>query len=120
MGELVDPADLVGAHEIAERLDVSRSQVVHVWRKRHADFFPDAHRDPRQAAAVRWLTNDDAVLHGAAALGRLQDNDDEESAHSSAHGHPAAHAGASQHAQHTPQAHSSLPPIPQKSRAVCA
>ncbi|CAB4365437.1 MAG: hypothetical protein F2681_14975 [Actinobacteria bacterium] len=30
--------DLVGAHEIAERLGVARPQVVHDWRRRHADF----------------------------------------------------------------------------------
>lgn len=30
--------DLVGAHEIAERLGVARPQVVHDWRRRHDDF----------------------------------------------------------------------------------
>ena len=30
--------DLVGAHEIAERLGVARPQVVHDWRRRHEDF----------------------------------------------------------------------------------
>ena len=30
--------DLVGAHEIAQRLGVARPQVVHEWRRRHADF----------------------------------------------------------------------------------
>jgi len=29
---------LVGAAEIAERLGVKRSTVVHDWRRRHADF----------------------------------------------------------------------------------
>ena len=34
----VDVEDLVGAHEIAERLGVARPQVVHEWRKRYDDF----------------------------------------------------------------------------------
>jgi hypothetical protein len=34
----VDPADLVGAHEIAERLGLSFPNVVHTWRRRHDDF----------------------------------------------------------------------------------
>jgi hypothetical protein len=34
----IDPSDLVGAPEIAERLGLARSQVVHNWRYRHADF----------------------------------------------------------------------------------
>lgn len=53
VGELVDPADLVGAHEIAERLDVSRSQVVHVWRKRHDDF-PEPIATLRSALIWDW------------------------------------------------------------------
>lgn len=38
VGKKVDPEDLVGAHEIAQRLVVARPQVVHEWRRRHADF----------------------------------------------------------------------------------
>ena len=38
MGRKVDVDDLVGAHEIAQRLGVARPQVVHEWRRRHADF----------------------------------------------------------------------------------
>ena len=38
VGELIDPAELVGAHEIAERLNVKRPQVIHSWRQRHEDF----------------------------------------------------------------------------------
>lgn len=38
MGRKVDVEDLVGAHEIAQRLGVARPQVVHRWRDRHADF----------------------------------------------------------------------------------
>jgi predicted DNA-binding transcriptional regulator AlpA len=38
MTKKVDPADLVGAHEIAERMGLSFPNVVHTWRKRHEDF----------------------------------------------------------------------------------
>ena len=38
MGKKIDIDDLVGAHEIAQRLGVARPQVVHEWRRRHADF----------------------------------------------------------------------------------
>ena len=38
MERLIDPEQLVGSTEIAERLGVARPQVVHDWRRRHADF----------------------------------------------------------------------------------
>ena len=38
MSDCIKPDDIVGAHEIAERLHVSRPQVVHRWRARHLDF----------------------------------------------------------------------------------
>jgi len=38
MGRRVDVDQLGGAAEIAERLGVSNSQVIHVWRGRHPDF----------------------------------------------------------------------------------
>ena len=38
MNRRVAIQDLVGAHEIAERLGVARPQVVHDWRRRHPDF----------------------------------------------------------------------------------
>ena len=38
VGKKVDLIDLVGAHEIAQRLGVARPQVVHEWRRRHDDF----------------------------------------------------------------------------------
>ena len=38
MRKSVDPADLVGAHEIAERLGLAFPNLVHTWRRRHADF----------------------------------------------------------------------------------
>ena len=31
-------SELVGATEIAKRLGFARAQVVHTWRRRHADF----------------------------------------------------------------------------------
>ena len=37
MGRKIDVENLVGAQEIADRLNVSR-QVVHQWRERHANF----------------------------------------------------------------------------------
>lgn len=37
-GRLVDPSDLVGAAEIAERLGLSHVQSVHAWRRRYGDF----------------------------------------------------------------------------------
>ncbi len=30
--------DIVGAHEISERLGGSQTSIVHVWRQRHKDF----------------------------------------------------------------------------------
>lgn len=38
MGRQVDAEDLVGAAEIADRLGLANSQLVHVWRRRHDDF----------------------------------------------------------------------------------
>ncbi len=38
MTRRVEVTDLVGAHEIAQRLGVARPQVIHEWRRRHADF----------------------------------------------------------------------------------
>jgi hypothetical protein len=34
----VDPKDVVGAYEIAERLGLSFPNVVHNWHRRHPDF----------------------------------------------------------------------------------
>ena len=38
MGRRVNAEDLVGAHEIAQRLGVARPQAVHLWRRRYKDF----------------------------------------------------------------------------------
>ena len=41
MGRRVDVNDLVGTHEIAERLGLSSSQLVRDWRRRYPDDFPE-------------------------------------------------------------------------------
>ena len=38
MARRVDPAQLVGAAEIAERLHMKQNHIVHEWRRRYADF----------------------------------------------------------------------------------
>jgi predicted DNA-binding transcriptional regulator AlpA len=38
VARLIDPADLVGAAEIATRLGLSHVQNVHAWRRRYEDF----------------------------------------------------------------------------------
>ena len=53
MARLIDPRQLVGAAEIAERLGVARSQTIHVWRARHADF-PEPVAELRQAMIWYW------------------------------------------------------------------
>lgn len=51
----IDPNDIVGAHEIAQRQNLSFSNVVHTWRSRHEDF-------PKPIAEVKagvlWDWND--------------------------------------------------------------
>jgi len=66
MSRLVDPALLVGATEIAERLGVAQSQVVHVWRRRYPDF-PDPVAQVGQALIWNWPD----VEAWAARTGRL-------------------------------------------------
>lgn len=66
MGRRVDIDELVGAAEIAARIGVKRLQVVHDWRRRHAEF-------PRPVATVSrtliWYWPD--VRHWAVQTGRL-------------------------------------------------
>ena len=66
MGRRVAIEDLVGAHEIAQRLGVARPQVVHEWRKRHADF-PKPVADLTAALIWDWRE----VEAWARATGRL-------------------------------------------------
>jgi predicted DNA-binding transcriptional regulator AlpA len=67
MGRKVDVDDLVGAAEIADRLELAHPQSVHTLRKRHADFpEPVAHLK----RALGWAWPD--VEAWAKATGRLQ------------------------------------------------
>jgi len=38
VGRKVDVDDLVGAAEIADRLDIAHRETIHVWRRRYPDF----------------------------------------------------------------------------------
>ena len=38
MARRINPDDLVGAHEIADRLGLAFPNLVHTWRRRHPDF----------------------------------------------------------------------------------
>jgi predicted DNA-binding transcriptional regulator AlpA len=49
----VDPKQLVGAAEIAERLGAARPQMVHMWRRRDASF-PKPIAELRQAMIWHW------------------------------------------------------------------
>ena len=51
----IDPKDIVGANEIAERLNLSFPNVIHNWRSRHADF-PQPIADLK--AGMFWDWND--------------------------------------------------------------
>jgi predicted DNA-binding transcriptional regulator AlpA len=53
VGKKVDVNDLVGAHEIANRLGVARPQVIHEWRRRHLDF-PEPVATLRSALIWDW------------------------------------------------------------------
>ncbi len=67
MGRKVDVDDLVGAAEIAERLDLSHPQTVHTLRRRHPDFPPPI-ATLRQAMVWSWPE----VAAWAKATGRLR------------------------------------------------
>jgi predicted DNA-binding transcriptional regulator AlpA len=53
VARLVEPKNLVGAAEIAERLGVARPQLVHDWARRYADF-PAPIAQLRQAMIWDW------------------------------------------------------------------
>ena len=65
--QAVPPQFLVGAHEIAERLNLSHAQSVHTIRKRNADF-------PQPVAALKTALIWDwrAVETWATKTGRLK------------------------------------------------
>ena len=62
----VPPDQLVGAHEIAERLGLAHSQTVHTLRKRHTDF-PEPIATLKTALIWDWRD----VERWAKATGRL-------------------------------------------------
>lgn len=66
MGRKVDVDNLVGTAEIAERLGVSRHQVVHDWRRRHDDF-PEPVAKLKRGLIWNWPD----VERWARATGRL-------------------------------------------------
>ena len=66
MAASVPPEQLVGAHEIAERLGLSHVQSVHTLRKRHLDF-PQPIATLKTALIWDWR----AVEKWAKATGRL-------------------------------------------------
>jgi hypothetical protein len=66
MGRKVDVDQLIGADGIAERLHLSRAQVVHVWRARHDDFPTPVYQRGR---AILWYWPD--VERWARRTGRL-------------------------------------------------
>ena len=68
MGKRVDVDLLVGAAEIADRLGVASSQVVHVWRGRYADFPKPV---TRLKTALIWYWPD--IETWARLSGRLND-----------------------------------------------
>lgn len=63
----IDPDELVGAAEIAQRLGTHK-QTVHLWRRRHADF-PEPVAELERALVWYWPD----VEAWAKATGRLGD-----------------------------------------------
>lgn len=59
--------DLVGAAEIAQRLGVGKSTVVHDWRRRHPDF-----PKPVSELSMGLLWNWPAIERWARSTGRLR------------------------------------------------
>ncbi len=53
MGRKVDVDRLVGAGEIAQRLGVGRTSVVHDWRRRHDDF-PEPVKEFQMGLLWNW------------------------------------------------------------------
>ena len=68
MAGKVDPKDLVGAHEIAERLGLAFPNLIHTWRRRHSDF-PKPVTELR--AGLIWNWNEVAEWITATGRGKL-------------------------------------------------
>lgn len=66
MGRRIDADHLVGAAEIATRLDLSHTQTVHTWRRRYDDF-PEPIAQLEQALVWNWPD----VERWARSTGRL-------------------------------------------------
>lgn len=69
MATLIDPDDIVGASEIADRLGVS-SSVVHDWQRRYEEF-PDPIRRLRMGLVWAWPQ----IEAWARETGRVSDGD---------------------------------------------
>ena len=54
VGRRVDVDDLVGATEIADRLELAQPQTVHLWRRRYDDF-PEPLAQLRQGYLWSWV-----------------------------------------------------------------
>ncbi|QXC60555.1 hypothetical protein KSP35_19875 [Aquihabitans sp. G128] len=65
MADLVDPANLVGSKEIADRLGLSHTESVHTWRRRYPDF-----PQPIAELQVGLIWNWPEVASWAEATGR--------------------------------------------------
>ena len=69
MGAPVDPDELVGAAEIAARLGLASTSVIHDWRRRHADF-----PKPVRVLSMGVLWTWPEIERWARTTGRLQPN----------------------------------------------
>lgn len=68
MGAPVDPDELVGAAEIAARLGLASTSVIHDWRRRHADF-----PEPVRVLSMGVLWTWPEIERWARATGRLDE-----------------------------------------------
>jgi glutathione-regulated potassium-efflux system ancillary protein KefG len=66
VGRKVDVDDLVGAAEIADRLNIAHAETIHTWRRRYPDF-PQPVVDLQRAVLWSWPD----VEAWAKATGRL-------------------------------------------------
>ncbi|MCU1498448.1 MAG: Ribonuclease VapC [Acidimicrobiales bacterium] len=65
MADPVDPDDLVGAAEIADRLHLAHRETVHNWRRRYPDF-PEPIAELQMGLVWNWAD----VQRWATATGR--------------------------------------------------
>lgn len=67
MGERVDISELVGTAEIADRLGMKQQAIVHTWRRRYPESFPQPVLVLTQGMIWRWPD----IEHWARSTGRL-------------------------------------------------